>query len=50
MDDETADLITKNIIADLKDRRDLGDIWDSLDEETQREIAETWTKIIKGAD
>lgn len=50
MDDETAEIITGNIIEDLRDRSGLGDVWDSLDEETKKEIAETWSQIIKGAD
>lgn len=38
--------IVKSIIADLKDRRGIGDEFDSIDVDTQREIRRTWEEMI----
>jgi hypothetical protein len=50
MDNEAkAKKAAKKIIADLSDRDGLGNEWDNIDEETQREILATWTYIIREA-
>ena len=34
------------IIEDLEGRKGLGDEWDQIDDETKREIFETWVHIL----
>ena len=41
-----AALSVANILADISDRSGLGDSWNDLDEETQKEIQEIWTNLI----
>ncbi len=38
--------VVKKILSDLSGRKGLGDEWDSIDEEIQEEIAETWEAIV----
>lgn len=38
--------VVKSIIADLSDRRGLGDEWSQCDDDVKREIRRTWGEII----
>jgi hypothetical protein len=40
--DNMAALIVEDILTDLKGRKELRQIWDRLDENTQHEILKTW--------
>jgi len=44
---DKAEEIVEKIIADLCDRRGLRHTWDSIDEDTQQEIRNTWITIVK---
>ena len=46
MNKEKAEAIVKNIIADIEDRRGLGNEWEMIDEEIQDEIKDQWIGII----
>jgi hypothetical protein len=36
------------IISDLKGRKGIGDEWEQIDEDIQKEIRDTWQDIIDG--
>lgn len=50
MDHKTinAKLAVEAIIADLSDRRGLGQEWEQIDEDIQDEIRDQWTLIVRG--
>lgn len=44
--DGAARQAAREIVRDLQDRAGLGDEWDQIDE-TQAEIIDTWTQIVR---
>jgi len=44
--EDCASQIVREIVADLSDRRGLRHEWEQIDPDIQREIVETWTKIV----
>jgi len=44
--EEKAKLIVEFIITDIESRKGLGNEWESIDEEIQKEIKDEWTKRI----
>ncbi len=47
---EAARRIVDRIVADLTDRRGLGQEWDQIDDEIQDEIIATWVDLIATED
>ena len=47
---DKAQQIVDRIIADLSDRRGLGDSWDDCDDEVKQEIRDTWISIVTCGD
>lgn len=43
---EKAEYITRKIIDDIKGRRGIGDEFEQIDEDIQREIFKKWVKIV----
>ena len=46
---ETAEIIVKNIVKDLSDRRGLRHEWDNIDDDVKAEIIERWESIAEQA-
>ena len=47
VDQKTLDRIVIELVYDMEDRKGLGDVWDSIDEEVKKEIKEEWAQIIQ---
>jgi hypothetical protein len=45
--EEISEGIVSEIIKDISDRRGLSHEWNSIDEDIQEEIKDSWMKIIK---
>jgi hypothetical protein len=45
-DKEVAKRIVQSIVDDFTDRSGLSDAWDSIDEDIQAEITDTWENIV----
>ena len=43
---QQADQIVKALLADLAGRQGLGDEWDGIDRDIQKEIRATWRRIV----
>lgn len=43
----TSQIITQKIIDDMRDRSGLGNAWDYIGDDIQKEIEELWSKIIE---
>ena len=43
--DVAASLLVRQIVADLGDRSGLDHVWESIDEDVQREIISAWTQL-----
>lgn len=39
--------IVNDIVSDITDRRGLGDEWENIDKDIQKEIIESWKDIVK---
>jgi len=46
---DKADIAVDRIIADLSDRKGIGNEWEWIDEEVQEEIRQKWSDIIREA-
>ena len=47
MNKQRADEIVNEILNDLTDRSGLGNEWDNIDSDIQKEIKEAWAEIIQ---